>query len=225
MSFPNLFKPIENAFHTVTDYFRKKPTTTDEKEIEKPIQAEVPPPVPEQTTPNDVPADSTASTPVVVPKSIVVGEHLDGEARILAAEQVVYLDEKAADLHVQTASEVKKSDALTELNTLIMKLSSESKDGSVDCASKEITELVENLRVQGIQVPLPLSGVIKKADITQKVGQINNICQKHHDEGQRKAQEFQQCTLERNTLFQFVNSVFQAIHQAITKIISHFAMR
>jgi hypothetical protein len=138
----------------------------------------------------------------------------------LLTEQLSLKDTKAKDLHNEILGITDKTKAIDELlNLIIEKSQANTKDGSVDCKKPEIVALVEDLRKKGIKVSLP-NGTLKKEDIPKIFSLIGNERQSRDQEVQQKAQAFQQTTMERNQLIEFVKGQLDILHRTMQRITS-----
>jgi hypothetical protein len=136
----------------------------------------------------------------------------------LLTEQLSMKDTKAKDLHNEIQGITDKTKAIDELlNLIIAKSQANTKDGSVDCKASDIVTLVDDLRKKGINVSLP-NGTLKKDEIPRFFTLIGNERQSKDQEIQQKAQAFQQTTMERNQLIEFVKGQLDILHRTIQKI-------
>jgi hypothetical protein len=214
MEIPSFLKPLEDLAHNIRDRFSggKKTETVEEEPVETP-----PPVTPDKEPLEDV---ELSADPVLLSTEDFLKKSLPDALVSLSVEKVSDLENKAEQLHRQTKSEAEKTKAINALSTAIMSDVNACKNGDIDCQAKEIRTLIQTLRKQGIQVPVP-ENKIKKEDIRGIVDQLNQRWQECKDASQELAQEFQECTRKRDVLYQFIMSALQKVQQTVSKIISN----
>lgn len=189
-------------------------------------------PAEKRTESHDAPLSTDAShteeAPAVAPpKSVEEVKTIEAGLALLKAEFCKRLEDKAAGLHTQVKGVETKIKNIDTLLSLLSKYSqkkadgSENLEGSVDCTIPEISSLVKALRDDGISVPLS-DGILQKGERGHVVNVLNNHRSLLSDEQREYAQEFQQCAVERNSLFQSLMSLLSELQRVKSKIISNF---
>ncbi len=171
---------------------------------------------------SDDPSKTSATentNPLTAPSKAIGEQYL-----LLLTEQLTMKDTKAKDLHAEIQGITDKTKAIDSLLNVIMKKSQASPDGSVDCKSPDIVHLVEEMRQKGITISLP-NGKLKKEDISRTFSLIGNQRQTFDQKMQEKVQAFQQGTMERNQLFEFIKGQFDTLNRAMQKLINWIASR
>ena len=171
------------------------------------------------TTDNSKTAATEKPDPIKSPSSSLGQQYL-----LLLTEQLSMKDAKAKDLHAEIQGITEKTKAIDSLLNVIIKKSQASSDGSVDCKSPDIVHLVEDMRQKGITISLP-NGKLKKEDISRTFSLIGNQRQTFDQKMQEKVQAFQQGTMERNQLFEFIKGQFDTLNRAMQKLINGIAPR
>lgn len=192
-----------------------------------------PQPQPHAEAPNAASAESAAHeapAPVAAPIPLEVARNLEHGISLLKAEQCKRLEEKAHGLNRQVKTIHDKIKNIDTLLSLISQYSQKNPDGSVnangtvDCTIPEIVAVVASLRRDGVSVPLP-DGVLQKAERGHVVNALTNQRTLFSDEQKEHSQEFQQCAVERNSLYQALMSLIAELHRVKSKILGNLHIR
>jgi hypothetical protein len=187
--------------------------------VEQQVESQLPPPTQSQTQETPV--------PVTPPKPIELAKSIEHGLSLLKAEQCKRLEEKANGLNIQVKSVHEKIKNIDKLLSLISQYSQRNPDGTenaggaVDCSFPEIVTVVAALRKDGISVPLP-EGHLQRSERGTVVNVLSNHRSLFSDEQKEHSQEFQQCAVERNSLFQSLMSLISELHRMKIKIIGNF---
>jgi hypothetical protein len=194
------------------------PSTQDPSQINK-EQPAVDTTLPDVATEKETTSSTEQVTPTHGPTpSIEIG------LKLLAAEQSLRLQKKAAVLHEQIRA---KHQTIKQIDDLMALLASRAQtlpdgtpnpDGSIDCQEPAVRSLVDRLRKEGINVPLP-NGVLSQAERNNAVNALVNQRGVISDEQREKGQEFHQCVAEQNSFYQMLMSLASTLHQMYLKII------
>lgn len=169
--------------------------------------------------------DPKAAAPEKAPELTEGVKQLGQLYLLLLTEQLGMKDTKAKDLYTEIQGITDKTKAIDALLNLLMQKSQASPSGSVDCKSPDIAGFVEGLRQKmGISISLP-NGTLKKEDIARTFSLIGNQRQTLDQQIQQKAQAFQQGTMERNQLIEFIKGQFDVLHRIIQRITNGFTNR
>ena len=147
---------------------------------------------------------------------------------LLKAEQCSRLKDKAQNLHGKVKGLQGKISNVDMLLSRISQFAQQNPDGSkndagtVDCTLPPIATVVSALRSDGVNVPLP-NGKLEKGERGHAVNVLSNQRSLLSDEQREYAQEFQQCVVEQNSLFQALMSIASELNRVKIKIMSHFS--
>jgi prefoldin subunit 5 len=187
--------------------------------------------VEQHSTPAEQPASNPSSAPVAPPpKPLEAARSIGHGLALLKAEQCERLEKKANDLHGKVKGLHEKINNIDKLLSNISKYSQKNADGTentngtIDCKIPEIATLVETLRRDNISVPLP-DGTLQKGERGNVVNVLSNQRSLLSDEQREHSQEFQQCAVERNSLFQGLMSLISELHRVLSKIIGNISSR
>jgi prefoldin subunit 5 len=187
------------------------------------------PPAEQPPEPHDPIAKEAAKetpAPVSPPKPFEVATSIEHGISLLKAEQCKRLEEKAHGLNGQVRSVHEKIKNLDKVLSLISQYSQRNPDrtenasGTVDCTIPEIVTAVAALRRDGISVPLP-DGILQKGERGHVINVLSNQRNLLSDEQKEHSQEFQQCAVERNSLFQSLMSLISELHRIKIKILGN----
>ena len=200
--------------------------------------AEVPAPAGE--SPSEAPAEphmaetqekaQEAPLPVAPPKPLEVATSVEHGLLLLKAEQCKRLEEKAHGLNQQVKTVHEKIKQIDTLLSLISQYSQKNRDGTdnttgtVDCTIPEISSVVASLRRDNISIPLP-EGPLQKSERGHVVNVLSNQRSLLSDEQKEHSQEFQQCAVERNSLFQSLMALLSELHRMKSKILGNISTR
>jgi hypothetical protein len=164
--------------------------------------------------------------PVILPKPMEIATSIEHGLALLKAEWCKLLEEKAQRLNGLTKELHAKIKSIDDLLCLISQYSQKNPDGTentsgnVDCTNPAIANLVADLRKKGVAVPLP-DGTLNRGERGNVVNNLANERNLLNDELKEHSQEFQQCAMERNSLFQSLNALISELHRLKVKILGH----
>ena len=178
----------------------------------------------EKETPAPAKETAPAQTPRECPKS------LEGALNFLYAEQNLRLQRKANTLHAEIKAKHKTIKQIDDLMALLASRAqtrpdgTPNPDGSIDCHEPAIRTLVDVLRNEGINVPLP-DGVLAQAERNNAVSVLVNQRGLISDEQREKGQEFHQCASEQNSFLQMIMSELDKMNRMMLKVIGNIGGR
>lgn len=167
-----------------------------------------------------------AAAPVPSAPPLETAKNLEHGLLLLKAEQCKRLEEKAHGLHGKVRALHDKIKNIDTLLSLLSKYSqrnvdgTENKAGTIDCSIPEIAAVVASLRREGVSVPLP-DGILLKSERGTIVNVLTNQRSLLSDEQKEHSQEFQQCAVERNSLYQALMSLIAELHRVKVKILQN----
>ena len=176
------------------------------------------------------PLDPTPTTIANTTSPIPVSSTLEHGVMLLKAEQCSRLKEKAQGLHAKVKALQEK---IANIDTLLGLLSqysqqnpdgTKNKSGTVDCTIPAIAQVVATLRKDNINVPLPKEH-LEKGERGHVVNVLSNQRSLLGDEQREYAQEFQQCAVEQNSLFQALMSLASELNRVKLKMIDSFSAK
>ena len=151
---------------------------------------------------------------------------IEQELKLLAAEQSLRLQKKAAGLREQIKA---KHQIIKHLDELMSLLASRAQtlpsgkpntNGTIDCKDTAIRSLVTTLRSEGVSIPLP-DGTLSQAERPNAVNALVNQRELLSDEEREMGQEFHQCVSEQNSLMQLITSLEETHQRILTKMINN----
>ena len=171
-------------------------------------------------------AEQKTDAPVALKHPLEVARNIEHGLSLLKAEQCKRLEEKAHGLNIQVKTVHEKIKNIDKLLSLISQYSQRNPDGSenaagnVDCTIPEVATVTAALRHDGISVPLP-EGVLQRGERGHVVNALSNQRNLLSDEQKEHSQEFQQCAVERNSLYQALMSLITELHRMKVKILGN----
>ncbi len=160
------------------------------------------------------------------PLPLEPAKNLEHGITLLKAEQCKRLEVKASELNAKVKAVHGKIKNIDVLLSLISQYSQKNPDGTdnkagtIDCTQPEIASVIVALRRDGISVPLP-DGILQKAERGHVVNVLSNQRSLLSDEQKEHSQEFQQCAVERNSLYQALMTLIAELHRAKSKILGN----
>jgi hypothetical protein len=176
-----------------------------------------------QEQPDAPPAEQEIiqETPKIEPP---LGQSIHDSLLQLKLEQFSSLAGRAGELHEKSKALNIKIRSIDDVLSLIQQELTENPNKPLDCSKEALRQARDILRAQGIRVPLP--------EKTLELGQLGNFFTVMGnqrsllaDELKEHSSEFQQCTVERNTLLQHLMTMVTSQGRVISKISSNLTSR
>jgi hypothetical protein len=202
------------------------PVAQDPSESSK-QQPESGPSLSDRATEKETPAPAKETAPAT---SIETPKSLDGALNFLYTEQSLRLQKKANALHAEIKAKHKTIKQIDDLMALLASRAQNrpdgtpNPDGSIDCHEPAIHTLVDVLRKEGVNVPLP-DGVLAQAERNNSVNVLVNQRGLISDEQREKGQEFHQCASEQNSFLQMIMAELDKMNRMMLKVIGNIGGR